>query len=304
MKGSTYYYQVAARSASGTLGERSDAVEIKLQAGETPPVTPPSGNGAIDMSGEAKVNEGAVVEVDGVRFIVGQNGLVFHGDGTPKIVTYYEEAQSSEKDPEGITAHQEYPSKMYAWYLTYDSATDTYKPHPIPELNNFLLYQGTSIRLKGNQGIRIFTAVNSNNRSKLIDGTLLTGELSGYRLVEYGTLFKWGEKDTTPLLNGGSAKSVAFNAKTNMDAVFSEQNGTILYTGVLTGIDPDLCGKELVLRPYMVLEKDGEQITIYGGILQRNIGYVAYQNRNANLGTDGNAFIRSILDAVYGKDFQ
>ncbi len=307
VKGSTYCYQVAARSAAGNIGERSDVIQIQLPAAEQPPVNPPedspSGDGTIDVSGIAQLNEGYVVEVDGVRTIVGTNGLVIPGEGEPRILTYYEESQSSDKDPEGIVAHQEYPSKMYAWYLAYDAATDTYKPQPIPQLNNFLLYQGTSIRLKGNQGIRIFTAVNEANRSKLINGTLLTGELSGYRLVEYGTLFKWGEKTVTPLLYGASAKSVAFNAKTGMDAVFSRQGGAILYTGMLTGIDPKLCGDELVLRPYMVLEKNGEQIVVYGGTLQRNIGYVAYQNRSENLGADGTTFIRNILKEVYNNTF-
>jgi hypothetical protein len=62
------------------------------------------------------------------------------------------------------------------------------------------------------------------------------------------------------------------------------------------------CGNEIAMRPYMILEDtSGEEITIYGGIVSRSIGYIAYQNRDVfDPGTEEYQYIWDIIHSVYG----
>ena len=124
--------------------------------------------------------------------------------------------------------------------------------------------------------------------------------------MEYGTLFKWGTHETINLTYDPSVKnySVAYSAKTGYDAVFERKSGSIIFTGMLVNLEMDKCDGELMLRPYMVLEKEGEQIVIYGGTLQRTIGYVAYQRRDYKPTQAAHNFSWNIIRAVYGEDFQ
>ena len=59
------------------------------------------------------------------------------------------------------------------------------------------------------------------------------------------------------------------------------------------------------MRPYMILEDaEGKQVTIYGGIVYRSIGYIAYQNRAAF--TPGSAaynYVWDIIHHVYGDQY-
>ena len=58
----------------------------------------------------------------------------------------------------------------------------------------------------------------------------------------------------------------------------------------------------LALRPYMILENEnGEIVTIYGGIIYRSIGYIAYQNRSVfEPQTEEYNYIWNIIHYVYG----
>ena len=59
------------------------------------------------------------------------------------------------------------------------------------------------------------------------------------------------------------------------------------------------------MRSYMILEDaEGNQITIYGGIVERSIGYIAYQNRNVfQPRTSSYKYVWEIIHKVYGKQY-
>jgi len=263
---------------------------------------------AIDLSGNTVgVGEGSVVEIDGVKYTVEEDSIVWVSETTHKIVVSYNWASSdSTVEPNydgGTGPHYEYPCNMYVWYLSFEN--DSYTAERIEDLDDFLSYKGTSIRMTGKQGIRIFTAVNEADRAKLINGSLISHEaLAGYKLVEYGTLFAMAEKYGDLTVENG-LRSYAYSTAQGRDAVFSRSGGDIWYTGMLVDLDVELCDDELLIRPYMIIEgPDGEQLTIYGGTLQRTIGYVALQNRDYKPTQAAHDFIWNIIYAVYGEDFE
>lgn len=253
----------------------------------------------------AGLTPGAVVEVDGVKYTVNENGAVLLPTSGSRMMTVFSYGQSSLEDPQGISVHQVYPTTMQVYSLSYSEEYGAYVANRVDALDNIMTYQGTSIRMTGNQGIRIFTAVPETKRAQLIDGSLLSGTaLEGYKLVEYGTMFKWA-KDTANLVYDPSVnnRSVAYGG--GVDAIFSRQGGNIWFTGMLVNLKPELCGDELLLRPYMVLQNGaGETIVLHGGTLQRNIGYVAFQNKDFKPNQAAADFIWNIIRAVYGEDFQ
>ena len=59
------------------------------------------------------------------------------------------------------------------------------------------------------------------------------------------------------------------------------------------------------MRPYIILEDtQGTQITIYGGMIYRSIGYIAYQNRNAfKPGSSSYTYVWGIIHHVYGDKY-
>ena len=59
------------------------------------------------------------------------------------------------------------------------------------------------------------------------------------------------------------------------------------------------------MRPYMILENAaGEQVTIYGGIVYRSIGYIAYQNRSVfAVGSAAYNYVWEIIHHVYGDKY-
>lgn len=59
------------------------------------------------------------------------------------------------------------------------------------------------------------------------------------------------------------------------------------------------------MRPYMkLLDENGEEVVIYGGIVYRSIGYIAYQNRNAfQPGSAAYEYVWSIIHNVYDNQY-
>ena len=62
------------------------------------------------------------------------------------------------------------------------------------------------------------------------------------------------------------------------------------------------CKNDLALRPYMILEdSEGKEITIYGSVVERSIGYIALQNKDTFAeGTEAYDYVRDIIHSVYG----
>ena len=61
------------------------------------------------------------------------------------------------------------------------------------------------------------------------------------------------------------------------------------------------------MRSYMILkDAEGNDITIYGGVVQRSIGYIAAQNaKTFDPVTEASAYnyVRDIIRHVYGEDY-
>ena len=309
----TVYYRVKGDSNHNDVAGGSVKVTIAAKSTEK----------TIQFPNGGAVQPGSVVEINGVDYVVDADSKITVDQAMTEdlIVTSYSiNANSSAQTPDGdqyADAHRAYPQHMYVWYVEYDTENDCYlMATEIEELRDFFTYAGTSIRYSSNtnekHGIRIITSVDENTRAALIDGTLIENEaLAGWKLVEYGTVFKNNTKSALPagtnLIYTGQSTgnaSVAYGEfnGSSLDQIFNRSGGMIQFTGMLVELEDELLDDELIMRPYMVLESPtGERITIHGGSLQRNIGYVAWQNRNYNGGTGAQAFIQNIIKKVYGE---
>ncbi len=303
VKGDANHNDVAGGSVKVTIAEKSTGKTIQFPIG-------------------GAVQPGGVVEINGINYVVDAD-LKIKVDqamtGDLIVTSYSINANAGAGTPEGdeyADEHKAYPQHMYVWYAEYDAANDCYLlATEITELRDFFTYAGTSIRYSSNandkHGIRIITSVDEATRTTLINGDLIENDaLAGWKLVEYGTVFKNNTKvalaEGTNLVYTGQSTGNASVAYGNyngshLDQIFNRAGGNIQFTGMLVELADDLLDDELIMRPYMVLESpDGERITIHGGSLQRNIGYVAWQNRNFDGGTGAKAFIQNIIKKVYG----
>ena len=79
----------------------------------------------------------------------------------------------------------------------------------------------------------------------------------------------------------------------------------VQYTNVLVGFSNEQCVDDIAMRPYITLrDADGNTYTLYGGIVNRSIGYIAYQNRGAfTPGTNAYNYIWDIIHFVYGDAY-
>ena len=165
-----------------------------------------------------------------------------------------------------------------------------------------MLYAGTSIRINANPGIRFFTTVPADKLKALMGGKLLTGDLAGFKLVRSGTLYvKWREETSNLVMGVGVSSDVYGGAAGNTFRRFSTANGRDWFTGMLTNLpdDADTLSMDILSRPYIVLERDGEQIVIYGGTVRRSVYYVATQNRDVyETGTAYDNYIENIITIV------
>ena len=249
----------------------------------------------------AETGEGvSSVWVDGVEYPVIPNGSGFTvnlpTDTATNLVIY------TMNDNATDDVHTQYPVSMKVWMLKYENGA--YTAVYIPEFDNLLQYAGSSIRIVGVKGIRMITAIDKAVK------TALTGQdgLAGYTLVEYGTALGWAA-DIDPALGltlGQSyTKSNYAYKKGVADPVFKQTKDQIQYTNVLVGFDNDQCIPDIAMRPYIILEDaGGNQTTIYGGMIYRNIGYIAWQNRAAfKPGTAAYAYVWDIIHHVYGDRF-
>ena len=196
--------------------------------------------------------------------------------------------------------HTTYPTAMKVWLL--EENQGQYAAVPMPELEDLLRYEGMSIRITGKQGIRMITSVD-----KALKKTLTTKGLNGFTLREYGTVVAWAEAlgETGSLTLGEpNTKSAYAYRKAVADPIFAQDETRVQYTNVLVNFQPHHYAKDLVLRPYMILEDEaGKEYTLYGGTLCRSIASVAWQNRNAfPTGSEAWAYVWNIIKDAYGVE--
>ncbi len=203
--------------------------------------------------------------------------------------TYHTEDSS---DP-----HSRYPVGMKVWTLTNENGK--YTPVRQTDFDDILRYSGMSIRVSGKQGIRMITSVDLARKNSLI-----SENLAGYTLKEYGTVVAWADQVAAqPLVLGKSYVISAYAYRKGIaDPVFAYDGNRMQYTNVLVGFREDQCRDDLAMRPYMILaDAAGNEITLYGGIVHRSIGYIAYQNRNTFAsGTEAYQYVWDIIHNVYG----
>ena len=126
--------------------------------------------------------------------------------------------------------------------------------------------------------------------------------------MEYGTVVCWADNlpaDENLTLSKGCARYNYAYKRGVADPVFARTGSTMQYTNVLVGFGLDECSKDLIMRPYIILrDANGETVTLYGGSVQRSIGYIATQNRTVfPAGTSAYKYVWNIIHAVYGDAY-
>lgn len=189
------------------------------------------------------------------------------------------------------------PTGMYVWTLDYKDGA--YIETAQPELADLLTYHGFSIRITGKAGIRFKTGISTEMRQKL-----LTTGVNGYKLKEYGTLImNNANRGKYPMIMGGEKvlSGMSYGTDANgvlTDKIYETVSGRYRYTSVLVGLPADQYKVEYAFRGYIVLEKDGKQITLYGPAMARSIYSLAEQVLNAGTyqqGTAADAFLRKLI---------
>lgn len=267
---------------------------------ETIPALTPE-PGSVDLNDIAKDFDGSSIGMDADGKTIAPDG-----EGNYPTLTVPEGntvllSVSTYNLPEGADPHTRYPVGMAVYKLTNTDGTATVER--ISELDNLLRYAGSSIRITGNKGIRLITGINASLKSAL------TSEgVAGYTLEEYGTLLCWAsevQNGSLSLSDGYARHNYAYSLANGTDPVFRYAGDVVQYTNVLVGFSSEQCVDDIAMRPYITLrDADGNTYTLYGGIVNRSIGYIAYQNRGAfTPGTNAYNYIWDIIHFVYGDAY-
>ena len=104
-----------------------------------------------------------------------------------------------------------------------------------------------------------------------------------------------------PLTLGSGNKHNYAYRKGVSDPVFANVDNLTQYTNVLVwdSLTDAQLAQDILMRPYIILSKDGETVTLYGGTVSRSIGYVAQQNADTfPKGSAGYNYVHDIIDKV------
>ncbi len=257
----------------------------------------------ITLSAE-EVGDAKTAWVDGREYPIqlsGETATVAFGQGfKPTNLVIYTYHIGDEAD-----VHTHYPIGMQIWSVALTDGAYVATRHA--GLDNLLQYSGCSIRITGKKGIRMITSVDKDQKAAL------TGKgLEGYTLVEYGTLLCFASdlEGGNPMILGQdySRSNHAYKKDANgkvEDPVFAYNGNQVQYTNVLVGFSLDQCKDDIAMRPYIILkDADGQEITVYGGVIYRSIGYIATQNRTVfKSGTAAYDYVWEIIHHVYGEAF-
>lgn len=284
----TVTVRATADDGSGIVGTCTVTV---LQSSATRVIT-------VDVAGIDKPER--ALWIDGVSYGVA-NGLTVTGtqysveltNTTALTAVVYSLNSLTETD-----VHKVYPTNMTVWLLKYEN--NAYTVTRAAAFDHILRYAGSSIRITGNKGIRMITAIATDTKNAL------TGSgIHGYTVLEYGTAVAWAsELGADSLVLGKSYTKRAYAFKKGVaDPIYKQAGGLTQYTNVLVGFDIAKCSPDLAMRPYIILaDSAGQSITLYGGVILRSIGYIAYQNRSAfQPNTASYDYIWSIIHGVYGN---
>ena len=267
---------------------------------ETIPALTPE-PGSVDLNDIAKDFDGSSIGMDADGKTIAPDGEGNYPTLTVPEGTTVLLSVSTYNLPEGVDPHTRYPVSMAVYKATNTDGTTSVER--ISEMDDLLRYAGSSIRITGNKGIRLITGINASLKSAL------TSEgVAGYTLEEYGTLLCWAsevQNGSLSLSDGYARHNYAYSLANGTDPVFRYAGDVIQYTNVLVGFSNEQCVDDIAMRPYITLrDADGNTYTLYGGIVNRSIGYIAYQNRGAfTPGTNAYNYIWDIIHFVYGDAY-
>ena len=232
------------------------------------------------------------VYLDGVEYgadVKNGNYVITASDGSARTAVMYQYNES------GV------PTGMNVWLLDYDKTA--YKATEIPELRDLLTYHGFSIRITGRSGIRYKTGIAVENRQKLLgDG------IQGYRLKEYGTLImNNANRGIYPMVLGGQkvSQGISYGTDKNnqhVDTIYEKVDGRYRYTAVLVGLPVEQYKTEFAFRGYITLTKDGQDITLYGPVMARNIYGLSRQLLDMGLYPEGSETANFLQQLVNDAD--
>lgn len=168
------------------------------------------------------------------------------------------------------------PTGMYVWTLTRENGA--YVATAQEGLKDLITYQGSSLRVSGDPGIRVKMEIPDDIKTKLTDSGV-----DGYRLKECGSL-------ATDIQNPESNPFV----KGKKGIVAQTQS-----TYVLTSISPSRYNTEFAFRGYVVLTKNGTDTIVYGPIVKKSMVSLANQALEAETYAEGSAedaYLKEILE--------
>ena len=224
----------------------------------------------LDLTGNPDFDDQTEVDVGGERYPIEEIGgrYVNLPESGDLLTTYTYLAGNA------AGTHDNYPIGMRVFRInrSEDGTTVT----EITEFADLLQYSGCSIRVSGKRGIRMITSMTKSNKAAL------KGKgLAGFTMLEYGTVVQWADTLGGDDLTLDSGNHNYAYKRGVADPVFGTSGSLTQYTNVLVGFDLEECSKDIVMRPYIILQDaKGNQYTLYGGLVTRSISYIAWQNRD------------------------
>lgn len=190
------------------------------------------------------------------------------------------------------------PVGMYVWELEYENGQ--YKVTPLKGLEDLISYHGFSVRITQPSGIRVKSGIDVNTRAKLTS----TG-VDGYQLVEYGHIYMSGTNvDKYPFIKGGTKVGLSNgraywveDGKVN-DKVTETAGGRYRFASVLKGLPVEQYKNKIAFRAYVILKKNGEEVVIYGPVVQKSIydlSVTLTDNKTYSNGGNADKFLKNII---------
>lgn len=254
--------------------------------------------------------------VDGVKTALNADGGLTVPAGAKVLTTYtYADMGSitiydEDGNPHVLDAGEldEKPATMKVFFVTENGLALDEKNN---KFDNIFIYNGTSVRLSGNRGIRFRNAIKTSTYQALMgDG------YEGYKVVEFGLLAAWKSATADPIYTDPQVKK-AINyqigtAPKNVKEV--EGNPTMMYfeVGMIGSYSDDQMGSKFATRPYMVLRPVGatdssKDIYLYGATIYRTISHESLYWINAKQGNtyryaEGSSGYNYLNSTIVGDD--
>ena len=192
------------------------------------------------------------------------------------------------------------PVGMYVWQLSHNG--NSYSATALTDFTDIFSYHGFSVRYTGKTGLRCTFGIDADKKKKLTSGSTL----SGYKLIEMGTLVMHPTKHAeTPMVYGSKSVSAGRSYYIDGNKVYNKilrtANGREQFANVLVGLPDNRYNISYYFKAYAILEKNGEQIILYGPEMSRSMYTVCKQILNRGdfkPGTSGYSFLKNIVDSV------